>query len=95
MISKSQDLNISQTLEYINKKINDNKASIDNNTKIIWEINPEGKLTITQYVNNEWNFSQTVYLKALDKNKIVVNDENFDHIMLNCGIISQWLCLPI
>ena len=75
---KAQDLNISQTLEYINLKINVNKASIDENARYIWEVNNEGKLTITQYLNNEWNFSQTVYLKALDKNRIFINDENFD-----------------
>ncbi len=74
----AQDLNITQTLEYINKKVNDNKASVDNNARYMWEVNADGKLTITQYINEEWNFSQTVYLKALDKNKIFINDENFD-----------------
>lgn len=75
---KTQDLNIDQTIEYINKKINDHKASVDVNAKFVWELSPEGKLTITQYVNEEWNFSQSVYLKALDKNKVFINDENID-----------------
>jgi len=75
---KSQDLNINQTLEYINKKVNDYKASIDQNVTYVWEIDKVGRLTITQYVNNEFNFSQSVYLKALDKNKIFINDENLD-----------------
>ena len=75
---KSQDLNITQTLEYINKKVNDNKASVDNNARYVWEVSNDGKLTITQYLNEEWSFSQSVYLKALDKNRIFINDENFD-----------------
>ena len=75
---KAQELNIIQTLEYINKKVNDNKASVDNNARYVWEINNDGKLTVTQYINEELNFSQTVYLKALDKNRIFINDENFD-----------------
>ena len=75
---KAQDLNITQTLEYINKKVNDNKASIDNNARFVWEVSNDGKLTVTQYINEEWNFSQSVYLKALDKNRIFINDENFD-----------------
>jgi|GEM_PF-3073436 len=77
-IVKSQDLNVAQTLEYINKKVNENKASVDNNARFVWEVSDDGKLTITQFINEEWNFSQSVYLKALDRNHIFINDENFD-----------------
>ena len=73
----SQDFNIAQTLEYINNKLNSNRASMDKTSKNVWEISNDGKLTITQYINDEWNFSQTVYLKALDKDKIFINEDNF------------------
>ena len=75
---KSQDFNIQQTLDYINKKVNDNKSFTDKDKNYVWEVDKDGKLTITQYVNNEWNFSQSVYLKALDKNRININDDIFD-----------------
>ena len=76
--AKAQDLNINQTLEYLNKKINDNKAPIDNNITYKWEINDDGQLTINQYVNGDLYLSQSVYLKTLDKNRIVINNDNFD-----------------
>lgn len=76
-ILNAQDFNIAQTLEYINNKLNSNKASMDKNTSYVWEIANDGKLTITQYINEEWNFSQTVFLKALDKDKIFINEDNF------------------
>ena len=76
--AKAQDLNINQTLEYLNKKINDNRATMDNNIEYKWEINDDGQLTISQYVNGDLYLSQTAYLKSLDKNRIVINDANFD-----------------
>jgi len=73
----AQDFNIAQTLEYINNKINSNKAAMDKSSRFVWEISNDGKLTITQFINEEWNFEQSVYLKALDKEQIVLNADNF------------------
>ncbi len=74
----AQDMTLNQTLEYINKKINENKAINDKNMMYVWEVDNAGRLIITQYINDEWFFSQTVYLKSLDKCNIVINDENSD-----------------
>ena len=50
---------------------------MDKSSRYVWEISNDGKLTITQFINEEWNFEQSVYLKALDKEKIFLNEDNF------------------
>lgn len=72
----AQDLNIKETLEYINKKINENKASCDKYTRYEWSVSDDGKLTVSAYWNEELNSTQQVYLKILDPSNIKINMDN-------------------
>jgi len=71
-----QNLNIDETIQYINEKLNINKITDDENAEFVWEVSADGKLTITKYVNKTWIMSQSVNLKSLDTNSIFINKSN-------------------
>ncbi len=73
----SQDLNMQETIDYINEKINSNKQIMeDNNAKYFWEVSADGKLTITRFVTyNVFHSSQSVFIKSLDADKVQIIDD--------------------
>ena len=72
----AQNLNIDETIQYINEKLKINKIADDESAEFVWQVSDDGKLTITQYINKVWNMSQSVYLKSLDTNSIFINKSN-------------------
>lgn len=70
--ANSQTLSISETLDYINEKFENNKESLDMHAKIVWEVSSDGKLTITRYWFNKFSSVTTVYLNELDENYVLI-----------------------
>lgn len=72
----SQTLNINETLQYISDKINTNRIPADENVKYIWQVNAQGRLTIEKSVSGKTELSQSVFLKMLDTNTVLINNNN-------------------
>lgn len=68
----SQTLSISETIDYINEKLENNKSSTDQPAKTVWEVASDGKLTITRYWYKKVSSITIVYLNLLDENKVFI-----------------------
>lgn len=68
----SQTLNIAETIDYINEKLENNKTNDPPNAKEVWEISNDGKLMITNYRYNKLSSTYSVYLNELDENDVEV-----------------------
>lgn len=75
-----QTLTIKETLYYINTKIENNKDNvIDKHATYLWEMSPDGQLSIKRYWVGELSEEITIFIKQLDENKVLIapnSDEN-------------------
>ncbi len=96
----TQKPDISGTIQYITDKINNNKSLFDDQyAKYVWEISGDVKLTITRYWNDNFESSQSVFVKMLDiKNIQIIDNDDSEYsysIVIHCikeekAVIKTW-----
>lgn len=74
--AQSQELNINETIEYINEKLN------KGHLKHEWSVTVHGKLIIKRYWYGDLSSTDAMYLKQLDANSVYVSDS--DWIRIRC-----------